>query len=781
MTNIKKKNREIIELARTLVECTEADCLKLLSEFDAEDFKPLGGFSNNAGVVGNQGAGADQCLVEDLLNSTDQLNIAGCIAAGIDPEGPSAPKNPIGAAALFHNVPSEGLGDIEPDTKRKLSSQIGIVATKGSSDATPNISIFDLATGQPGSEFEKTFLKLNGSNKIRIPFTHGNFCMGSTGALLHSGTRGCKLIISRPDPAIFPDAPDKNLYALTVIIRKPPTGDMKTSQWEFLAPGGEIMTFQADDFFCLPELGSNLDPYCRSLRFGTLVKHFDYKLPKGLATNILFDLNYRLQELIPGAAIPWGVYERRPKYKGHTLHDYGTGYRARIAAADDKLEPGFPAFGQITVGGSDIPIQVDAFRKSYNSDKKKWEKKKDNYAKGTIQVVYRGQEHAELQGFCKRKAVGLTYVEDSLHVSIDVSELSPSQVEELIMPSRDRLREGALKRELEQNVQEFLKNHKGIKSFVNRRREALITNKLDSRSAGLTAAISKVVATSKVLSAYLTKGFSIPNPFKPGGNSGKEKFVGRKFPTFHTPRRGHSKKGQRDLELGRACKITFDTDASNDYFGRSADPGITTVKITGYQSSDFSTSYTLFDGIHELQIKPPGTCSVGDELQITIEVTDKTRIEPFQHVIDCVLTPFKTHTPKNKTSTKRTLPDGKPGSSAKGTSRLGLPKLYPVASEDWAQHGFDGNSALSVKQHGDDFDFYYNQENKFLKTEQKLATGDVEILEKQFSAGLALIGLGVLSDQNIPETERLEIIETTSRSIAPMLLPMINNLGNIEI
>ena len=63
-------------------------------------------------------------------------------------------------------------------------------------------SIIDKGEGQNPSRMADTFLSLNDSNKLRIPFVQGKFNMGSTGALQFCGENNIQLLISKRDPKI---------------------------------------------------------------------------------------------------------------------------------------------------------------------------------------------------------------------------------------------------------------------------------------------------------------------------------------------------------------------------------------------------------------------------------------------------------------------------------------------------------------------------------------------------------------------------------------------------
>jgi hypothetical protein len=95
-----------------------------------------------------------------------------------------------------------------------------------------------------------------------------------------------------------------------------------------------------------------------------------------------------------------------------------------------------------------------------------------------------------------------------------------------------------------------------------------------------------------------------------------------------------------------------------------------------------------------------------------------------------------------------------------------------------------------VINNGDEgFDFFVNMDNKFLLTEKKNTNLDFKLLDNRFKYGLVLIGLAFLNYDTTKLSDTLEEetddiysrIEFSTRAIGPFLLPMISELGDLEI
>jgi hypothetical protein len=125
-----------------------------------------------------------------------------------------------------------------------------------------------------------------------------------------------------------------------------------------------------------------------------------------------------------------------------------------------------------------------------------------------------------------------------------------------------------------------------------------------------------------------------------------------------------------------------------------------------------------------------------------------------------------------------------------------MPELVEIREDEWVSRGFDKYSALQVIDNGEGgYIFFVNMDNVYLRTEMKSPspTMDVKLLEARFKFGLVLIGLALLQEyreqkdgrQGISPDEEYETIEqrvfNISKGIAPVLLPMIEGLKDLEL
>ncbi|MEE4212679.1 MAG: hypothetical protein V2I43_25830 [Parvularcula sp.] len=169
-----------------------------------------------------------------------------CLLAGIDPQGPKAPPSVRHAVAQLvqksANPENESNGLIEnmpPGERTELSRKITLAAD--GLRGRPSITIVDEGEGQTPERIPFTFMSLNKSNKLRVPFVQGRYNMGGTGALRFCGERRMQLIVTRRNPAILKgEHPDDGLWGFTVVRRETPTTGERNSVYRYLAPIGDV-------------------------------------------------------------------------------------------------------------------------------------------------------------------------------------------------------------------------------------------------------------------------------------------------------------------------------------------------------------------------------------------------------------------------------------------------------------------------------------------------------------------------------------------------------------
>jgi hypothetical protein len=766
--------RLCLSLAETDSEEEVVDILKKAHLWDNEEnWENYGKNENNFSVIGNQQSAPDSALVEKIINSVDALLMRECLRRKISPTSPEAPRNITEAVSQFFGISQGSLTNISVGSRRELAKNISFVAT--GKKEKPCYSIIDSGEGQTPNKMPTTFLSLTTSNKLRIPFVQGKFNMGGTGVFAFSGQQNLQLIISKRDLEVAKNERDdesRDYWGFTIVRRENPKGGRRSSTYTYLVINGKIPRFQSKNLPLIP--GGYPDAYRLPFESGTFIKLYEYKMP-GLKTNILFDPYYRISLLLPGIALPVRFFERRKGYTGHTFETTMSGLGVRLS--DDRrtnLEEGFPSSSSISVTGEKMNCQIFVFKKGQS----------ENYRKDEgIIFTINGQTHGHISAsFFSRTAVGLSYLSDSILVIIDCSNFTGRIREDLFMNSRDRLREGTLKGQIEDKLAELLHNHPGLRALKEQRRREELQNKLED-SKPLKEVLEDILKKSPALSSLLIPGVKLKSPFnfKKVGTI-TEEFVGKEYPTYFRILLDEIKQ----CPINRRFRIQYETDAVNDYFKRDTFPGKFDLCVNGEAVPE--NILNLWNGLATLTVTLPENVKIDDLLEYKSIVADPTQINPYENC-------FKVKVLKEADANEHNGGDRKkPPSINKGDDRtipdgLSLPQICEVHRDEWETFGFDDNGALIARDTGEEgYDFYVNMDNIHLLSEIKSKTDvNAKLLQERYKYAFVLIGLALLKDysngrkQGNDDRDILKEVADTTKRLSPVVLPMIAYLGELEI
>lgn len=738
-----------------------------------ENWKYFGGKENNYGDIGNQQSKADGALVEKLINSVDAVLMAENYHRLYTEKDYEPPPDIKTALQKFFNVDEGKLYNISAYERTKLSNKISLIAT--GSKINPSYSIVDLGEGQTPNNMSATLLSLGASNKLRIPFVQGKFNMGGTGVLRFCGNNNFELIISKRDPkiSIYETDTSSNKWGFTIVRRMDPEDKVRSSTYKYLVDNNEILSFEADSLPILPDKFPKA--FGNDLFYGTFIKLYEYQIGN-LRTLITLNLNYRLSLLMPQLAIPIRLFERRKDFKANSYETTLSGLDVRLE--EDKannIEEKFKSSGEITVSGQKLKYSIFPFKKG----------KITNYStnEGVIFTI-NGQTHGHLsKSFFKRRRVGLGYLADSLLVVADCSEFSNRAIEILFRNDRETLISCKLKIEIEKSLEDELRNHKGLRLLQEERRRIDIANKLED-SKPLVNILSDILKKSPTLSRLLLQGKRISNPFKIKSSSSINEYVGKEFPSYFTLVKKYNIEKPKEAQYRKRFRMQFKTDASNDYFERSKDPGNFKLFLNGEMVEN--TSINCWNGFANLTVLIKDH-KVGELLQLKSIVSDvKNYAIPFEEDFYVKIIPQRKN--GNGGNGNRTPPS----STNKGAENIdidgfALPRVSIVKRNNWEQHNFDEKSALKVIATGEkNFDFFINLDNVHLLTELKYSNHEeVDIIEARYKYGMVLIALALLNDEesvkNKEDEEIFDQIESLTRRISPILIPMISSLGDLKL
>lgn len=802
---------------------------------DPTVWRLYGDKEGNFAQIGNQSSFAEAALVEKIVNAIDARMMCECKKRGIQPESDEAPQSLRDAVAQFfegRRAIDDEAGSLVnwPKAKRAEESKyITVAATggrprRGSESKKMCLTIADQGEGQSPKRLPHTILSLNDKNKQRIRFVQGKFNMGGSGALRFCCKNGLQLVITKRNPqlALQENVEDDTVedWGVTVVRREEPSnksGEPIHSEFTYLAPinakekprGGEVIRFKSKTLKLMPYQN---EPYYRDIEWGTIIKLYEYETNVGQSNIILPDgLLYAIERLLPEMPLPIHLHECRD-YKGEKFKSYNTPLAGLVVRLEDgkgdNLEPGFPLSVQLCAAGMKMSARIYVFKEDRASTYLKDE--------GVIFAI-NGQSHGYLPKsiFSQPKAVGLQRLKDSLLVLIDCSSLTARQREDLFMSSRDRLSKNAIRYEVEREIEEMLRENPELKRLQQKRREEDVNSRL-SEEKPLEEVLGKVLKASPTLKRLFLLGQRLPKPFVKGGgeikgegdglNEGAKNFKGRKHPTyFKIVNKQYGELYERNCEEGRRCRIKFETDVENEYFKRPTDRGKFELLVSKSSCKMTQPNYSLVleDGEAFLNMALPVEAKAGDWLMIQTSVNDPTLQEPFRHVIKLMIMPKQLRPPRPKGRRRR---HGGSGEGSENTQQgIELPKIEPVYKGDkyWIKYKFDESTACHVitdpiVKNGEtqyEHVFYINMDNISLKTEMKYSKQDVRLLEAKYKYGNVLLGLAILhqdgssneitdvTDKNDSERHVESVqdrIRNVSRAVAPVLLPMIDQLAGLN-
>ena len=735
---------------------------------DLNLWRAYGDTSMNRSIVGNQQSSPAAAIVEKLVNSLDAVLTGECLQQGIDPRSSEAPRTMQAAVEQFFAVHEGRIQNLNPGERTNLGKRIEMVAT--GSKRNPNYLIIDTGEGQNPNAFPDTFLSLLKENKTGIPFVQGKFNMGGTGVLQFAGVHSFQLIVSRRQPSIADGtehATDEPHWGFTLVRRLDPHRGRPQSTYVYLAPNSAVPRFSCPGLVVRP--GRYPNAYEGLLHAGTVVKLWNYKLPGYLKTNLMFDMRRVLEKHLPEPVLPIRLYERRVGYRAHSYETTMSGLSSVISDSREDIEPGLDTGTPLSINGvGRVHMRMTVVKEETVRGQN------PKYPKGGVFFTVNGQLHSELdKGFIERRTK-LDYIAGTTIVTVDCTELGEKIREDLFLGSRDRMRDCDERNRLYSAIADYIKDHPGLRKLnAQRRQERMAAAMSEEETAKI---IQDIVRTDPTLAELFGTGRKIKIPRGP--DEEKEPYVGREFPThfrlLKEPPGGLVKKCPRNAR----CRVLFETDASNDYFARAKDAG----RIDAVGTANLASVH-LWDGRATLTFEVPDKCGVGDLLNLTLEVMDVSRVEPFR-------TTFRIQV-ELETAPE---PGGKTRQPA-GAFFAGLPNIKEVRRPDWEQWGFDERVALALRSapegESEGLDIAINLDNLFLQNERaRRRTMDAEILDYWFKIGLCLLALGMLYDRKQSGTEsedresdaegaggQYEEIERACRGLAVTVIPVISQLS----
>jgi hypothetical protein len=721
----------------------------LLSSED--NWKPYGGYESNFNTINNQAKNSVAALAEKPINSIDALLLKECKLRGIAPESRQAPKAMKEAIELFFGMKSGDFSDLADKERRRLAGNIQIIAEDDRK--RPNVIIADKGEGQHPDDFENTFLSLHRGNKNKILFVQGKYNMGGSGVLPNCGEYNYQLILSRKTPELLKKG-QRDTWGFTLVrLHLATSSEYKNSWYEYIVgDNGKIVSFPGGPLSILPEN--------EALESGAYIKLFNYYLPN--PSQITLDLWRELNRVLHYPVLPITLHETR-KFKGHSPSKILVGNRLRILKNDsqsieDNCPPIIPIIAELGKFGKRT-IEVTVFKEGTV---------KDEFASPAEAIFFtiNGQTHAAIGRSFLRTKANLHYLADYMLVHIDCTDVDTNIREKIFMPSRDRMRDTEISKEIESILAEELSRHEGLKQLNQYRREQqIVKNPKDTKF--LEGVVSKLIKKNRTILHYLGVGGNIKDRNESGITDTKE-FEGKRIPTYLKiigPER-------KQMPINSYSRVVFETDASNDYFSRETDRGTLIVY------PDVMKSYHLWNGKITVKIIPSKTARVGavrkimalltrpydDHLSVEFEVEYMPEVEPET---------IPPHVPKLPKVKDYKLPE--PILVYKN-KRTGSRAWDDIKKEDGTS--WDGTDIAKVVPSGNGagVDVFINMDADVLRNflrQQKVTDQRRDFIKRSWETAVFLNSMVIYND--LAKTERGEMVSDIMKSVSKIILDLMCN------
>ena len=478
--------------------------------------------TGEGGVVSNQQSDPERALIEKIINSIDAVLIKEATEKYGDSHHKDVPQSMEKAVCEFFNVGNINTLETKDELRKKMPGNISVSAT--GSKKSPSITIADFGEGQNPEKFPDTFLRLTKSPKINIHFVQGKYGMGGTGVLRFCGEFHYNLIISKRNIK----GEEDTAWGVTILRRLVMGGDDRLAKFVYLKPKGKILSFGAESLDIYP---TKKGAHAGKMTGGTFIKLYEYRLNNTSGVN--FDTYRTLSKLVPNIALPVNIFEHRSEFKKQT-NLVLDGLRARFlkSSGENEPEPGFPLSGSLIVDGSELPFEIFAFRRS--------SKIKNQYATADAVIfMNNGQNQGSIGkndffGNSILQKAGFNYIKDDILILLYCNSLKPEQNYVLFLADRERLTKSTLLQRIKQSLIQELGEHEGLRELAQNRRQELLSESSGEIADAVNSLIPKILDKS-TMDEILNMGVDIPagtEGINDGTGNNKEKFVGKKHPTF---------------------------------------------------------------------------------------------------------------------------------------------------------------------------------------------------------------------------------------------------------
>lgn len=634
------------------------------------------------------------------------------------------------------------------------------VIADGNPDGPPNLIVRDTGTGQPHEHFADRFLSIAAGGQVKDdwPFAQGRFKMGSAAVLPHSGDKEYKFIASAP-------ASDPGTWSWSIIRDNSSDG-----VYEHLLIDGSVGQFTGE---------------LRGQSYGTFTKVYEYDIGRAHITG-RGSLRGKLERVLVDPAIPFHMRETRKSTSLTNEQDvrglYGRLNHWNVESVVKMDHQIRHDFGE-PFGERKVRVVVFKHRDAIEDDDNLSKKPKNEFVGGTkhreqaVMYLVNGQAHAhERSSFltgsrgCQYKHTGKDMV-----VFMDLSDFGDKQRHdrrdflELFRPSRDRMGGSDIADQLRDELARALKNDPALQDEEEWRRNRITQNKRDEHDTDI---MESMLEQNPTMRRYFKTGSRVPTTGTTSPDGGE--YNAPYYPSHLRIIKQRHNDGSIDLwdeskglfrkhqPTNRNAQVQFDIDAPNDYFERTAQPGVLSVDGVDRES------WGLHNGVLTIRFGPNSGVEPGDTVRATVTVS-REMADPLR----CVFT-VEYVDPVEKSS------GGDQSESPPTKDDVDFPDITPVyesgddvttwadMNPEWSEHDI-----VDIHEYDDERDIFINMNaaplRHFIRSNNLTDTGKDRVKEI-WEAGCVFYSLSQfieLDDEGVdPET----IVPITMRGVAQSML-----------
>jgi hypothetical protein len=625
---------------------------------------PLGGREGNFGLV-NIGSDPGLAFVERITNAIDGVLERAARDAGA--EGVAELDTPRDAARELFGIPDGRLASLDDDAVAALAERVTIALSDGTTSARPTLTVRDRGVGIAAEKMRTSILDLAGSNKLDKPYLAGAY--GQGGSTTFGFTDRGSIVASSPDGA--------RGAATFVRYRSLDPRTNKNGRYEYLVdPEGNVPAFDAT---------------AAAFERGTLVRHFDYELPRhsgalatpdgllGLASAALFD------PVLPVRLVDERARRREPR----GIVFAGAARRLSRSTADVELHQtlGIPFGKRGRAGLVALRYWLLAARESAELARPD--------ERHVVFVTNFGQTHDAWPRSFAVDDLRMPFLKNALVVQVELDGLNAATKRELLSTTRDRLKRGSAFTQLYEAVRDALADEKALVAANAERRRALLDRQRAADHEKLQRRFAELMQTFRpghVPAATRSGHAALAELSRDSGSAGDD---AEPLPTLDHPTfLRFAETAAVELPRGRALRIAVESDAPDGYFSRY--PGTRVVVVPSPpESVAFVRASDFRGGRARLVVRAEG--DVGTSGTLAARLTT---------VAGDVLETTRSFTIVEPPPTLPSDPGGHAG--------VAVPKVYPVTRDRWPEHDFNELSVASVSESIDDFTIAVNVDNAHL-------------------------------------------------------------------